>query len=87
MEPIARKVTRYTCPFCRRTRSSKATIRKHMESCWWNPEAKGCKTCANFREDASEPEVGAIDPEHCTAGVVFPGLTLLVHCEKWEAAS
>jgi hypothetical protein len=47
-EPIPVHVTRYRCPHCARSASSKGRSREHIARCWRNPEAKGCKTCKHF---------------------------------------
>jgi hypothetical protein len=44
--PIAeRQVTRYSCPYCRRSRSKRRAVADHMFSCWKNPSAKSCGSC------------------------------------------
>lgn len=48
-EPNPVKVTRYRCPHCGRSHSGKSRCVKHMERCWFNPDARGCKTCAHFQ--------------------------------------
>lgn len=85
--PVPFVVTRYRCPVvgCGRTRSSKRAIAEHIGRCWLNPAARSCKTCDHYREDSSEPEVGAICPEYCTAGVeLAEGLP--VGCPSWMEA-
>lgn len=81
-EPIAFRTTRYRCPHCPRTGSSKARVRDHIGRCWSNPAARGCKTCTHYQE-ASEacgcepgcnwggPEGGY--PERCAAGISLAG--------------
>lgn len=59
-DPIPFIVTRFRCPFCRRTRSSKKRTADHIGRCWSNPETRGCKTCEHYEL----VETG----EHC-----FPG--------------
>jgi len=41
-EPEAFTVTRYRCPYCRRSWLSKKRAISHIAKCWWN---RGCKTC------------------------------------------
>lgn len=53
--PIPVRVTRYRCPHCPRTASSRARSVEHMARCWRNPEARGCKTCRHFEPAWSEP--------------------------------
>jgi len=82
-EPIPFKVTRYRCPHCPRTASSKARMVDHIGRCWTNPEARGCKTCAHYAQNYE----GA---EFCAVGVdlaVGDGATSpIVHCDLWEAS-
>lgn len=47
-EPIAFTTVRYRCPSCRRTHSTKSRARRHMDRCWYNPDAAGCFTCRHF---------------------------------------
>jgi hypothetical protein len=44
-EPVAIRVTRYRCPFCKRSSSRPAGIRPHIGMCWHNPAARACGTC------------------------------------------
>lgn len=59
-DPIAVKMTRYKCPHCSRTHSRPVRAREHMARCWFNPEARGCKTCKHFEPAWSEPADWAI---------------------------
>lgn len=43
--PIERRVTRYACPYCGKSRSKCGTVAQHMWSCWRNPAARTCGTC------------------------------------------
>lgn len=62
MQPIPFTVTRYRCPTCPRTGSSKARITEHIGRCWTNPEARGCKTCKHFEPYGPENADGcAVD--------------------------
>jgi hypothetical protein len=45
-EPVT--VTRYRCPFCHRSRSSKKATAEHIARCWLNPAVRSCKTCVNY---------------------------------------
>lgn len=72
-------VKRWRCPFCRRSRSSKAATAEHVARCWLNPSVRSCKTCANYlREEAGEPcfpsrPCNCNDGyEECSAGVELP---------------
>ena len=78
-QPIAVKVTRYKCPHCPRTAARPGRAREHMARCWFNPEARGCKTCKHFEEavdDSPDPTIGYPgypDPEFCAVGVSLDG--------------
>lgn len=74
-EPIPVKVTRYRCPHCARSASSKARTREHMARCWRNPDAKGCKTCKHF-DDTYEDYA-----EDCNVGVDLTGRPMCSHCK------
>jgi hypothetical protein len=54
-EPISILVRRSQCPHCNRTHSRPARTREHMTRCWFNPEARGCKTCKHFEPAESDP--------------------------------
>lgn len=84
-EPIAIRVVRHACPFCRRSRSKRQATVEHIGRCWLNPDNRTCKTCANFLPAESEPEVGYHAPEDCAAGVPL-GPDVVTNCERWEAA-
>ena len=66
-EPIAVRVTRYRCPHCARSHSSRGRAVQHVGRCWRNPEAHGCKTCRHF--DATYEDYG----EDCDLGVDLTG--------------
>jgi hypothetical protein len=81
-EPIPVKVTRYRCPFCPRTRSSKTQMRKHIGRCWENPDAKGCKTCEHYEPgEAGDFATGypGVD-EFCGEGVSLDGRAACGDC-------
>lgn len=91
-EPEQFVATRFRCPHCRRSWSSKKLAADHMGRCWRNPAARACKTCAHYFLHAAEPDVGYVGEEGCDLGVQWPeslrGVeTLAVHCEQWEADS
>ncbi len=54
-EPIAVKVTRHVCPFCRRGWSKKAPAATHVAACWRNPANRTCKTCAFLKVVPNDP--------------------------------
>lgn len=79
-QPIAVRVTRYKCPSCSRTASTRARSSAHIARCWSNPEARGCKTCKNFEpaHDACGCEPGCNwggqpAPESCAVDVSLAG--------------
>jgi hypothetical protein len=74
-EPIPVRVTRYACPSCARTASSKSRAREHIARCWLDPANRGCKTCAHFRPaDSADFETGYPGfPEICDVGVDLSG--------------
>lgn len=73
-EPIACTTTRYRCPSCSRSHSSKTRCRMHMARCWYNPDAKGCKTCKHF--DNTYEDYG----EDCDVGVDLSGRPACQYC-------
>lgn len=88
-QPIPFRVTRYRCPHCPRTGSSKALVTEHIGRCWLNPAARGCKTCVNYLEPAEAcgcepgcnwggPEGGY--PERCAAGISLAGREACERC-------
>ena len=90
-EPIAVKVTRYRCPFCRRSWSSRKRAADHIGRCWLNPEARGCKTCEHWQAHYWEPifadtgeRVACYElAEACRADVdISAGLR--VNCPLWK---
>lgn len=87
-EPERIVVTRFRCPHCGKTRSSKKAAAEHMARCWYNPTARGCKTCAHYYPGDNgcegDPYCNCASPEFCNAGVIFPEKGLLIRCDKWE---
>lgn len=86
--PIPIRVTRYQCPPCGRTHSSRRGAVEHMARCWQNPDAHGCKTCRNYRpgHDACGCEPGCNwggqpTVESCAVGVSLAGQPALDICE------
>lgn len=90
--PIPIVVTRYKCPHCHRSRSKQTAAYEHMQRCWYNPAARGCKTCANYYpgDDGCgvyNPVCNCASPEMCrVSGIDLDG-TLRVHCDSWESAA
>ena len=79
-EPIAVRVTRYQCPPCGRTHSSRQRAVEHMGRCWRNPEARGCLTCRHFDQFDGEPDVGLAAYEECEVGVSLAGQPAFEFC-------
>ena len=71
--PIAVQVTRYRCPFCPRSLSSKTRMVEHIGRCWKNPGARGCMTCLHFVKEEGEPDVGLPAFEDCKADIDLNG--------------
>lgn len=71
-EPIPVRVTRYRCPHCARSHSSRAGAVRHIARCWHNPDARGCKTCANFCPGSDDV---------CAAGVDLTGRPACAGCK------
>lgn len=90
-EPVPFITTRWRCPHCPATRSSKTGARRHMARCWYNPAARSCKTCAHYNPDRSDPDVGWEEPESCEAGIDLRAVavdnqghpTLPTNCQRW----
>jgi hypothetical protein len=79
-QPIAVKVIRHKCPFCPRTAARPVRAREHMARCWFNPEARGCKTCKHFEQDPGEIDVGLMGGEGCELGVNLAGRPACTPC-------
>nr|WP_221374338.1 hypothetical protein [Actinoplanes polyasparticus] len=74
------QVTRYGCPCCPRTESSRKRALEHVDRCWANPDNRGCKTCEHFEQDPGEPDVGLTGGEWCELGVSLAGKPWLALC-------
>jgi hypothetical protein len=72
-QPIAVMVTRHKCPFCPRTAARPGRAREHIARCWFNPEARGCKTCKHFEQDPGGAQIGLVGGEWCNEGVDLTG--------------
>lgn len=84
--PVPFTVTRYRCPLCSRTRSSKKAIGEHIARCWLNPAARSCKTCDHYDPGSNgcwgDPMCNCASGEDCRAGVdLVDGLP--INCPKW----
>ena len=73
--PIALVVTRWRCPFCPRSLSSKPRMVEHISKCWRNPAVRGCKTCKHF-----DPYNMLADTEGCSLGVDLTGQKACERC-------
>ena len=47
VEPIAKRVSRFYCPFCGKGKWSRSAAVQHLENCWRNPSARSCGTCSH----------------------------------------
>ena len=90
--PEAVTVTRWRCPFCRRSRSSKRATAEHIGRCWLNPAVRSCKTCAHLEPggDACGCEPGCnwgspsgSIPDSCAVGVDVSSGEIKTGCPLW----
>ena len=78
-QPIPVRVLRHKCPFCPRTHARPVRAREHIARCWYNPEARGCKTCKHFEPaEGDSPDWttgygGSYTPEDCAIGIDLTG--------------
>lgn len=81
--PVPFTVTRYRCPLCSRTRSSKKAIAEHIARCWFNPAARSCKTCEHY-DAGYDADINAhpSSPETCHVGISLAD-GLPINCPKW----
>jgi len=90
--PLVRKVRRYLCPFCLKSRAKEAPIRRHMAWCIYNPAAKSCLTCLYYcpaeREEYDYLAMALVHPgsrERCGEGIQWPhDQPKPRQCPKWE---
>ena len=78
--PIPVRVLRHKCPHCPRTATRPVRVREHMARCWYNPAARGCKTCAHFEQDPGDAEIGLVGGESCDVGVSLAGRPACGRC-------
>lgn len=72
--PIRITVIRHRCPTCPKSYAGKSRAIAHMSRCWFNPEARGCKTCKHFEPNEEGPYRGHPGfPEQCAEGVNLAG--------------
>lgn len=81
--PIPVRVTRYRCPHCARSHSTRTRCVQHIGRCWRNPDARGCKTCIHFGVDITGYG------EDCVAGVNLQGKPACDACQGvgWDPLS
>lgn len=70
-EPLKVSVVRWKCPTCGRNHSAKSRAVTHMASCWYNPAARGCKTCVHFTPYHRD------EPDDCAEGVDLRGTEVI----------
>ncbi|MBP2229638.1 hypothetical protein J2847_002937 [Azospirillum agricola] len=79
--------TRYRCPTCRKTGSSRIEMQRHADNCAHAPESRACITCA-----FNEPQRVQVAPNAfrtvfvCDRGALPADKRLVLHCSVWEAA-
>lgn len=91
--PIERRVLRYSCPYCGRSRSKANVIASHMFRCWKNPSARRCGTCEHHLPPEPPESPDWItgypgypgSPRSCEAGVEN-GEAMPFECAAWVAA-
>lgn len=83
--PIPVVVTRWQCPYCRRSRSRRKPCETHIQLCWKNPTLRGCKTCAFFvpRAAKSRDQYGGTVEDRCDAGFRIKD-GLVRNCARWK---
>jgi hypothetical protein len=83
---IPYSTVRWQCPFCRRTRASRAAAERHIPRCFRNPASRGCKTCVYYEPGEDGDPGGYPYPgtrEGCGEGIdISQGLKRL--CETWS---
>ncbi len=85
--PIEIQVKRHKCPGCKRSFSSRAYARAHVQNCQRIEENHGCKTCALFCPSSRPDPLDPLDqgePANCSDGIELND-GLKVRCEAWEA--
>ena len=77
-------VTRYRCPTCRKTGSSRAQMQAHADTCIHNLDTKSCATCA-FNVLRRLEVAGGYKLEYaCSKGAREAGKTLNLNCPSWQ---
>lgn len=98
-EPLRLQVIRWGCAHCSKKYASRSHAREHIARCWYNPAARGCKTCVHFTPYYRD------EPDDCAEGVDLRGTEVIeieagrdpvsapqwfnpgpiVGCAKWQA--
>ena len=81
--PIAIKVTRFVCPYCRRGHSARSVCAGHIGRCFRNPANKACKTCVYYGAATSGDAVTPGEAESCAWE---NSDSIPAGCSTWEAA-
>lgn len=93
-DPIARRATRWLCPFCTRGHWAKAKATEHIARCWKNPATRSCKTCTHYQPSETgescfpgRPCPCNNTPEACNAhdGPDLEDGGIRTACPLWEA--
>ena len=88
------RVTRWRCPSCRKSWSSKATAEEHAVRCWLDPANRACKTCKHHHpgdhwtwEEPPAPECCVVGVDMCVDRYGEPTELPVVQagCPMWES--
>lgn len=78
-------VTRFRCPTCRKTGSSRSKMQAHADTCIHNPNTKACATCGADAEHRVPTPDGYRIEHRCDKGARVPGQQVNLHCPVWLA--
>lgn len=86
-EPQAVRVTRWRCPHCRRSHSSRSAARLHMGRCWYNRAVRSCKTCRWFVPELTDSDGDPTGdaPPRCRMRVDIADGQVRTGCPSWAA--
>lgn len=78
------QTTRYRCPHCRKTGSSRKRMQEHADACIVDPFTRACRTCKFDVSHvlASEDHVTKTE-KACSKGVRPYGAKLVKRCPSW----
>lgn len=82
--PLAFTVTRYRCPCCPRTGSSRQRMAAHIGRCWHNPANRACKTCAHYLPAEGGSPEGPPHPPSCLTGIDISDDQVRTDCAAWR---